>query len=131
MNLADAKAAGGHAYEEFICSLGAGLRAGDEPPADRRAWEVRREALRGAMFAAMGPFPDKPCDLEPKVVGVLKREGYRIEKILFQSRPDVWVTANAYVPEGRREKRRPSSPSTAISPGRDATRWCRPAVWGW
>ena len=52
------------------------------------------------MFAAMGPFPDKPCDLEPKVVGVLKREGYRIEKILFQSRPDVWVTANAYVPEG-------------------------------
>ncbi len=104
MNLMDTKAAGGRAYEEFIRSLGADLRAGDEPPADRRAWEVRREALRGAMFAAMGPFPDKPCDLEPKVVGVLKREAYRIEKILFQSRPDVWVTANAYVPDGMQGK---------------------------
>ena len=31
----------------------------------------------------------------------LKLDGYRIEKLLFQSRPDVWVTANAYVPERR------------------------------
>ena len=30
---------------------------------------------------------------------MLKRDGYRIEKLIFQSRPDVWVTANAYVPE--------------------------------
>src|SRR5581483_334630 len=25
-------------------------------------------------------------------------DGYRIEKVIFQSRPDVWVTASAYVP---------------------------------
>ena len=87
-------------YEDFIRAQGADLRSGDEPPADRKAWEIRREALRGAMFAAMGPFPDKPCDLDAKIVGVLKRDGYRIEKILFQSRPDVWVTAHAFVPEG-------------------------------
>src|SRR5262249_14363768 len=37
-------------------------------------------------------------------VGVLKRDGYRIEKLFFQSRPDVWVTASAYVPEGARGK---------------------------
>src|SRR5207302_3284392 len=60
--------------------------------------------LRAAMFEAMGPFPDKSCPLEPKVVGVLKRAGYRIEKVVFQSRPDVWVTANAYVPEPVRGK---------------------------
>src|SRR5947209_2142717 len=100
MKDANPKAPDGHGYEEFIRSLGGGLPAGDEPPADRKAWELRREALRGAMFAAMGPFPEKPCGLEPKMVGALKRDGYRIEKILFQSRPDVWVTANAYVPEG-------------------------------
>src|SRR2546423_8372417 len=90
-------------YETFLRALAADLRAGDAPPADRKAWELRREALRGAMFAAMGPFPEKPCDLEPKEVGALKRDGYRIEKILFQSRPDVWVTANAYVPEGAKK----------------------------
>jgi len=91
-------------YETFLRGLAADMRAGDEPPADRRAWEIRREALRGAMFAAMGPLPDNPCDLKPEVVGVLKRDGYRIEKILFQSRPGVLMTANAYVPEGVRSK---------------------------
>jgi dienelactone hydrolase len=91
-------------YETFIRALAADLRAKDEPPIDRKAWEVRRTALREAMFAAMGPLPDKPCGLDAKEVGVLKREGYRIEKLLFQSRPDVWVTAHAYIPEGVKSK---------------------------
>src|SRR5262249_36632546 len=70
----------------------------------RRDWDARRKRLREAMSAAMGTLPDKACDLEPKAVGVLKRDGYRIEKLLFQSRPDVWVTANAYVPETAKGK---------------------------
>jgi cephalosporin-C deacetylase-like acetyl esterase len=91
-------------YNTFIQSLGAALRAGDKPPADRKAWDERRTALRAAMFAAMGPFPQKECAPEPKDVGVLKRDGYRIEKLIFQSRPDVWVTASAYVPESVKGK---------------------------
>jgi cephalosporin-C deacetylase-like acetyl esterase len=87
------------AYDDFIRSLGADLRAGDEPPADRRAWEGRRARLREAMFAAMGPFPDKPCDFDVQHFGELKREGYRIEKLAFQTRPDVWATATVYVPD--------------------------------
>src|SRR5262249_27214863 len=47
----------------------------------------------------------QPCPLEPNVLGVLKRTGYRIEKLVFQSRPDVWVTASAYVPEPEGGKR--------------------------
>jgi cephalosporin-C deacetylase-like acetyl esterase len=91
-------------YNTFIQSLGAALRAGDKPPADRKAWDERRSALRAAMFAAMGPFPDKECALQPKDAGVLKRDGYRIEKLIFQSRPGVWTTASAYVPEGVKGK---------------------------
>jgi len=83
------------AYVNFIRAQAAALHAKDTPPGSRREWEQRRTRLRAAMFTAMGPFPDKPCDLDAKVVGVLKRDGYRIEKILFQSRPDVWATANA------------------------------------
>jgi dienelactone hydrolase len=30
----------------------------------------------------------------------LKRDGYRVEKIVFQTRPGVQMTANAYVPDG-------------------------------
>jgi dienelactone hydrolase len=91
-------------YDEFIQAQGKELRASDKAPATRKAWEERRPRLREAMFAAMGPFPAKPCPLEAREVGVLKRSGYRIEKLVFQSRPDVWVTASAYVPEPVRGK---------------------------
>src|SRR4051794_24028967 len=85
---------------QFHRAQAARLRKDDQPPADRATWEQRRDRLRRLMFAAMGSFPEKPAPLEPREVGVLKRDGYRIEKVLFQSRPDVWVTASAYVPEG-------------------------------
>src|SRR5262249_11701529 len=67
-------------------------------------WDQRRPKLREAMLAAMGPMPERPCALEPQFQGFLKRDGYRIEKLIFQSRPDVWVTANAYVPEPSKTK---------------------------
>jgi dienelactone hydrolase len=90
-------------FDEFIQAQGKALRAGDAAPASRKAWEGRLR-LREAMFAAMGPFPAKPCPLDVREVGMLKRTGYRIEKLVFQSRPDVWVTASAYVPEPVRGK---------------------------
>jgi dienelactone hydrolase len=92
------------AYTSFVRATGAALHVKDQTPATRKDWLERRSKLRTAMFEAMGPFPDRPCPLEAKIVGVLKRTGYRIEKILFQSRPDVWVTASAYVPETMQKK---------------------------
>lgn len=92
------------AFDKFIRAQGLALHAEDKPPATRKVWEDRRAELRKAMFAVIGPFPDKETPLEPKELGVLKRDGYRIEKLIFQSRPDVWVTASAYVPEGLKGK---------------------------
>jgi dienelactone hydrolase len=89
-------------FDDFIQARGRALRAGDAAPADRKGWQERRSRLREDLFAAMGPFPAAPCPLEPGEVGVLKREGYRIEKVVFQSRPDVWVTASVYVPQPAR-----------------------------
>jgi dienelactone hydrolase len=86
-------------FNQFILAQGQALRARNPLPETRREWEARRPVLRQAMLTAMGPVPDKPAPLEPNVVGVLKRSGYRIEKLVFQSRPGVWVTASAYVPE--------------------------------
>jgi dienelactone hydrolase/pimeloyl-ACP methyl ester carboxylesterase len=87
------------AFDKRMQDQGQALHAKDRPPASRKEWEERRKALRTAMFSAMGPFPEKPCPLQPRVLGTLKRDGYRIEKLVFQTRPDVWVTASAYVPE--------------------------------
>ncbi len=43
-----------------------------------------------------GPLERSP--LNPRVTGTLDRPGYRIEKLTFESRPRLYVTANLYLP---------------------------------
>jgi dienelactone hydrolase len=92
------------ALDNLLRAQALALHAEDKPPPSRKAWEERRTRLREAMFAAMGAFPDNPCPLEPMDMGVLRREGYRIEKLLLQTCPDMWMTASAYVPEPAKGK---------------------------
>src|SRR5262249_44497010 len=87
------------ALDKLLRAQALALHAKDEPPASKSEWQQRRSKVRAAMFAAMGEFPDEACPLEPQDRGVLKRDGYRIEKLLLQTRRDVWMTASAYVPE--------------------------------
>jgi cephalosporin-C deacetylase-like acetyl esterase len=88
-------------YLNFIKAQAAELRAGDKLPATRAEWDARREEIRQRLAEAWGwnAFPKIPCPLQPKVLGVLQRDGYRVEKIIFQTLPGVWMTANAYVPD--------------------------------
>jgi cephalosporin-C deacetylase-like acetyl esterase len=44
-----------------------------------------------------GPLERTP--LNPRVTGTVVRRGYRIEKLTFESRPRLYVTANLYLPE--------------------------------
>jgi dienelactone hydrolase len=92
------------AFNDLMRAQAQALHAGDEPPRTRAAWGEKRTALRRAMLAAMGPFPQQPGPLNARTVGVLRRQGYRIEKVLFESRSGVWVTSSLYLPEagGRR-----------------------------
>ncbi|HMF18983.1 MAG TPA: acetylxylan esterase, partial [Gemmataceae bacterium] len=75
------------------------LHAKDQPPPNRQAWLTRRRELLQRIHAAMGPFPLKPGPLYPRILHVLRRTGYRIENLIFESQPDVWVTASLYVPQ--------------------------------
>ncbi len=43
-----------------------------------------------------GPLDRNP--LNPRVTGTIERAGYRIEKLTFESRPRLYVTANLYLP---------------------------------
>ena len=62
------------------------------------AWQAYREEIRAALNHAVGPLPDK-TPLKAKVTGRLKQDGCTIEKILFQSQPDFYVTACLFLPE--------------------------------
>jgi len=48
----------------------------------------------------LGDFPAKTA-LNPIITGTLYRDGYRIEKIIYESFPNHHVTANLYVPDGK------------------------------
>ncbi len=86
-------------YREWIDQRSRSLRSGDPLPSTRADVKDRTRAIRKAMRAAAGEWPDR-CPLAPEVLGTLNRDGYRIERIIFQTRTGVFTTANAYVPSG-------------------------------
>src|SRR5262245_38387916 len=59
----------------------------------------RQERLRAAFLESLGGFPER-TPLNARTTGTLRRDGYRIEKVIYEARPDLHVTANLYLPEG-------------------------------
>ena len=64
----------------------------------RKQAETYQATVRGAIAKAFGPRPRKTA-LNPTITGIVDRPTYRIEKVLFESRPGCLVTANLYVPK--------------------------------
>lgn len=59
--------------------------------------QKRNQGVRLKLQQMLGPAFAK-CPLAPRRTAVLERGEYRIENVLFQSRPEFWVPANVYVP---------------------------------
>ncbi|MFM2097077.1 MAG: hypothetical protein RIS70_4201 [Planctomycetota bacterium] len=70
-------------------------------PASAQAWIDNRERLRGQIAKTLGidKFIASPAELKITSNGVLEREGYRIEKITFESYPGMAVPALLYLPQ--------------------------------
>ena len=49
---------------------------------------------------SFGPWPDR-TPLKPYITDTIERDAYKIENIIFESRPNFLVTANLYIPKGR------------------------------
>lgn len=60
----------------------------------------RQAYIRAKLIEEIGGFPAK-TSLNPRITGTLQREGYRVEKLIFESQPRYYVTANVYVPAGK------------------------------
>lgn len=57
----------------------------------------RQTFIRNWLMDAVGGLPPK-TPLNPRITGTLDREGYKVEKLIFESMPRFYVTANVYVP---------------------------------
>ncbi len=64
----------------------------------RRPSPATVQDFRARFIEGLGGLPAR-TPLNPKVVGTLKRDGYRIEKVVFESQPGLFVTANLYLPD--------------------------------
>ncbi len=64
-------------------------------------WKKQQPELRRQLLDMLGldPLP-KRTPLKAQITGSLQREAYRIEKIVFQSLPGLYVTGNFYIPKG-------------------------------
>jgi len=60
--------------------------------------------VKNKIRLCFGPFPEK-TPLNAKVTGIVERDAYVIEKVIFESRPGFLVTANLYLPKGAKGPR--------------------------
>jgi cephalosporin-C deacetylase-like acetyl esterase len=63
------------------------------PGAERRKQSVREKILK-----IMGGLPDYKGPLNPRITGRIQNEAFTIEKVIYESLPGFFITANLYRP---------------------------------
>ncbi|NIA30623.1 MAG: alpha/beta fold hydrolase [Actinobacteria bacterium] len=61
-------------------------------------WAKRQRYVRKKMLESIGGLPER-TPLHPKITGRLERDDYWVEKLIYESRPNFFVTANVYIPK--------------------------------
>ncbi len=61
---------------------------------------AHQEKMRQYFLAQIGGFPNR-TPLHAKIIGRRECDGYTLEKVLFESQPQHYVTAVLYLPKGR------------------------------
>ena len=87
----------------------------------REKYDAYRARMRSRMVEAVGGFPAR-TPLNAQVRGNVVRDGYRVEKIVYESLPGVYVTANLYLPDERKFK--PPYPAFLVTCGHSGLGKC-------
>jgi pimeloyl-ACP methyl ester carboxylesterase len=78
--------------------------------------ETLRETVRSRLLEMWGPLPAERTELNAKSLGSIPGDDYLIERIIFESRPKFYVTANLYRPKTTPER----LPAILFPPGHTA-----------
>jgi len=62
-------------------------------------WQKRQKKVKDIFMEIVGPFPEK-TPLNSRITGVVKKDGYRIEKIIYESMQNFYVTGCLFIPDG-------------------------------
>jgi cephalosporin-C deacetylase-like acetyl esterase len=85
--------------------------------------EARQREVRKKILTLIGGLPEK-TPLNPKVLGTTQADGFRIEKILYESQPNFPVAALLYLPDpkpGANPSPQQKLPAIVVAPGHGFT----------
>ncbi|MGQ9793825.1 MAG: alpha/beta hydrolase family protein [Anaerolineae bacterium] len=85
---------------DFTQAYAAWLAAQLPHPESQAGWLARAADVSNRLRRSLGLdrlVPYRPL-LNAQVVGILPRAGYTIEKVVYETLPDMWVAAHVYVP---------------------------------
>lgn len=66
--------------------------------ATKSEWLKRQDRVKAALQEVIGPFPKK-TPLNPRIIDVVRKDGYRVEKLVYESMPGFYVAGCLFVPE--------------------------------
>jgi len=66
-------------------------------------WLKRQVAVREKLISIIGPLPEK-TPLNIQMTGTIQKEGYRVEKLIYESLPGYFVTSALFIPDNLKEK---------------------------
>lgn len=84
--------------------------------ATRSEAKARQARVRSKILHLIGGLPER-TPLHARTVGVTQGDGFRVEKVIFDSQPHFPVTALLYLPDKRPGVSRGKLPAIVISPG--------------
>lgn len=96
-------------YREYAKCLPDAIRMLAAEAYERRKAEIRKLTTTAAIHARQkwaretfwkiaGGMSDR-TPLNVRTTGAFERERYRVEKLVYESRPDQWISANLYIPK--------------------------------
>jgi len=66
-------------------------------------WQKRQEWLQTELKEVVGPFPPK-TPLNAKITRTIKKVGFKVEHIVYESQPGFYVTSSMFIPDGLKGK---------------------------
>src|SRR5690554_2940073 len=64
-------------------------------------WKAHQEKVHNALCGSLDKFSKTP--LNPKTTGVLEKDNFTVEKVMFESQPGFYVTAGLFLPKKRQK----------------------------
>jgi len=84
-------------------------------------WQKRQKEIKKTIWNTLGSFSEK-TPLNARITSTIKKDGYRVENIIYESLPDFYVTSSLFIPDNLQKP----SPAILFCTGHSGIAYRRP-----